>query len=277
VIANPVIAGLLALALGANLHVYAPERIVSDPAAAELVDDAQQAFKEGDYQTARDKIEAAYRIEPAPQLLWPWAQAERGIGNCKAAIELYRKFIESGPKPEAVTAAEQNIARCEEELGTSAPPEPPPPPPPDPGGGTEPPPPEPEPEPAAERSTGAADEPKPKPEPARKWHRDPLGGALVGVGGTMMLIGIGLAGGASSRAKKLADEVDSMSAYDDAKGKTTAMRNGGIAVLSIGAALVIGGVVRWAVVAKKEERGDRAAFAPWVGPRSAGVGFAARF
>jgi len=270
VIAHPIVAGLLALALASRAGTIAAPGLVSDPEAAKLVDEAQQAFKEGDYQAARDKIEAAYRIEPAPQLLWPWAQAERGVGNCQAAIDLYRRFIESGPKQEAVTAAEQNIARCEQELGVSAPPGPPPPPPPKPSG--------------QEPSTAPApvepapvDQPADKPTPARKWYRDPLGGALVGAGGGLMIVGTGLAGGASSRAKKLGDDAGTMSEYDDRKGKTTAMRNGGIAVLSIGAALVIGGVVRWAILAKKGKGEGKVGVAPWVGAKGGGVGAVVRF
>lgn len=247
-----------------------PGELLSSPEAKEKLAEAQAAFEEQDYAAAAEAIEAAYLIEPKDALLYPWAQAERQRGDCAAAIELYQRFIDSDPGPDFVEAAQQNIDRCEEEaaededmvvldddtdivavddtedveddiFGEET------------EDAVEEAEPEPDPAPVAPPPKAEDDEPK-----AKKWYADPLGGVLVGLGVVGVGVGAGLLGVASSSASKVSDE-DSNDDYLSARDRATGLRNGGVAALSVGGALLIGGIIRYAVVAKKNKRRDSAA------------------
>ena len=83
---------LLALSL-----VLAPDKLLRDPQAQAAFDAAQEAFAAKDYAVASQQLERAYMLEPEPELLYPWAQAERNLDRCASAIDLYQKFIDTGP------------------------------------------------------------------------------------------------------------------------------------------------------------------------------------
>ena len=251
------------------LALAAPGGLLSNPEAKAKLQEAQAAFKSEDYDAAAAAVEAAYIIEPNAMLLYPWAQAERSRGNCAAAVELYQRFLDSNPPEAAATPARENMERCKEQLAAEAPE------------------PEPEEEPVDEE---IEEEPEPEPEPApvtkdeqpkaKKWYADPVGGVLVGVGVVGVGVGAGLMGAAGSRAKKVADE-DMHSDYLAAREGATKLRNGGAIALSIGGALVIGGVVRYVLVAKKTKSGRGKASAwqwsPELGRRWVGVTVGRRF
>ena len=119
-----------ALALFALTLALAPEPLLRDPQARAAFDAAQEAFAAKDYAEASKQLERAYMLEPELDLLYPWAQAERNLGRCESAIDLYQKFIDGGPNQRMIDTANQNIARCEESLAAAgaAEPEPEPPP-----------------------------------------------------------------------------------------------------------------------------------------------------
>ena len=246
-----------------SLALVAPPKMVSDREARRLVGEAQKAFAAGDYARAAEKIEAAYAIEPAPALLYPWAQAERSRGDCGAAINLYQQFIDTGPDEAIAEQAAEHIERCREQLDEEeveeieedeeddiveavlA-----------------------EPEPVVEPvviETKPADEPRP-------WHKDPVGGVLLGVGVAGLAAGFGLYGGATSVARSVGD-ADTNEDHADGRRRATALRNGSIAVISIGSALVIGAAVRYVMQARKAEQGPTA----WFDAHGGGVGWVGRF
>lgn len=249
------------------LALAAPGQLLSNPEAKAKLQEAQAAFKAEDYDAAAAAVEAAYIIEPNPMLLYPWAQAERSRGKCAAAVELYQRFLDSNPPEAAATPARENMERCKEQLAAEAP--------------------EPEPEEEPEPEV-IEEEPEPEPEPvpvtkdeqpkAKRWYADPVGGVLVGVGVVGVGVGAGLMGVAGSKAKKVADE-DMHSDYLDARDGATKLRNGGAIALSIGGALVIGGVVRYLLVAKKSKQGKASAWqlSPELGRRWVGVTVGRRF
>jgi tetratricopeptide (TPR) repeat protein len=260
-LALPVHAAALWLALAA------PGQLLSNPEAKAKLQEAQAAFKAEDFDKAAAAVEAAYIIEPNPMLLYPWAQAERSRGNCAAAVELYQRFLDSDPPEAAATPARENMQRCQEQLDAAA----------------------------SELELDVVDEvieedPEPEPEPApvtkdepppskaKRWYADPVGGVLVGVGVVGVGAGAGLMGAAASRAGKVADE-GSHSDYLDARDGATKLRNGGAIALSIGGALVIGGVVRYAIVAKqgKQVKATAWQWSPELGRRWAGVTIGRRF
>jgi tetratricopeptide (TPR) repeat protein len=260
-LAVPVSVASLVLALAA------PGQLLSNPDAKAKLQEAQAAFKSEDYDAAAAAVEAAYMIEPNPMLLYPWAQAERSRGNCAAAVELYRRFLDSNPPEAAATPARENMERCEEQLAAEAPePEAEP----DPVDEVI----EEEPEPEAEPKAVVKDE-QPK---AKRWYADPVGGVLVGVGVVGVGVGAGLMGVAGSKAKKAGD-AEMHTEYLDMRDGATKLRNGGAIALSIGGALVVGGVVRYLLVAKKGKQGKASAWqmTPEMGRRWVGVTIGRRF
>lgn len=247
-----------------------PGQLLSNPEAQAKFQEAQNAFAEEDFAAAAKAVEAAYLIEPKPMLLYPWAQAERSQGNCEAAVQLYRRFLDTNPPDQFVGPATENMNRCQEEIDAAAPEEiieddddevived------------------EPEPEPEEEIAPPPKvedDEPK-----AKAWYLDPVGGALSGAGVVGIGVGIGLLAVASSSAQGASD-LGSHSEYLAERDRATGLRNGGAAALSIGAALAVGGAVRYFLVARKNKENETAwRMNPEVGRRWVGVTIGRRF
>lgn len=252
---------MMSLALG-----VAPAEVVSDAEAKRLVGEARQAFSAGDYAEAAEKIEAAYLIEPAPALLYPWAQAERSRGDCRSAIELYQKFLDSGPDEAIAAAATENIERCEAQLALEPPEE------------------EDDDEDIVEAVLGEEEPfgteeektevaPTPTRDDVRPWYKDPVGGVLLGVGLAGVGVGLGLYGGASSVAKGVADE-DTHQSYADRRQRAGALRTGSIVAVSVGGALVVGAVIRYVTRSRKAKQTE---LSGWFDPRGAGLGWTGRF
>jgi hypothetical protein len=85
-----------------------------------LLEKAKQRYEAGRRapaaEEARDQLEGAlgaldlaYRLAPAPWLLFNMAQVESQLGACGEAAELYRRYLASGPAPEARASAEQAL------------------------------------------------------------------------------------------------------------------------------------------------------------------------
>ena len=248
------------------LALAGPGQLLSNPEAQAKLREAQEAFQNEDFDAAAAAVEAAYIIEPKPMLLYPWAQAERSRGNCEAAVELYQRFLDSDPPDEMAGVAIENRDLCQAELDAE--------------------------QEVIEDDDGsvvdevlAEEDPEPSPAPvtndnqpkAKAWYKDPVGGVLVGVGVAGVGAGVGLLAVASSRAKG-ASEMDTHSEYMDARDGATTLRNGGAIALSIGRALVVGGVVRYLLVAKKGNKDATAwRLSPELGPRWTGVSIGRRF
>lgn len=249
---------LLSVVLSSVLMTTAgPDDLLSDPEARSLVSEAQFLFSEGEFGDAAKLIEKAYLIEPVPELLFPWAQAEREQGNCRAAVDLYTRMLQEIPEGPMADSARQNITRCEEEME------------PeeevvsivdDPLENEEPVEEEPEPEP----HTPQDDPPKSK---SKAWYRDPAGGVLTGLGVAGVGTGVALLVVASSTAKNAPDAAN-VSAYRDESDRATMQRNVGAAVLSVGGALLVAGVVRYVLVAKKNKSNATASL--WTAPGGGG-------
>lgn len=251
---------LLSVVLSSVLMTAAgPDELLSDPEAQSLVSEAQFLFSEGNFGDAAKLIEKAYLIEPVPELLFPWAQAEREQGNCRAAVDLYNRMLEEIPEGPMADSARQNIARCEEEMG-----------------------PEEEVVPVVDDDLLEEDEPfeeaEPEPEPAKpkddppkskskEWYKDPAGGVLTGLGIVGVGTGVALLAVASSTANGAPDAAN-VTAYRDESDRALTQRNAGAAVLSIGGALLVAGVVRYVLVAKKNKSNATASL--WTAPGGGG-------
>lgn len=222
-----------------------------DKEARKLIVEGQQAAEGGDFATAVEKYSASFEIESNAVTLWGWAQATRQAAGCKEAVPLFQKFTkmvdESSP---AYDVAREAIVDCagemaeeeeeptptEDELDEVAEDEPLPPP--------------------------VVEEPTDKPPPDRRsrpWHRDPLGGVLVGLGAATAAAGAGVLIAAQVQSNQQAPTYGMFAQQSD---QISTMRIAGGVVLGVGAALLIGGVVRWAVVGTRNKRrgGSRTAF-----------------
>jgi hypothetical protein len=229
----------LALAL---VLALAPEARDPDVVAGEA------AYREGRWDDASVAFDAAYRRSGNPTYLYTRAQVERKAGRCDVAIGLFEKFLSTKPPEAAGKAAQEYLDECRASLPA----------------------PEPDPVPPPRVEIDPADS-LPADDPPRRWPRDPLAITLVATGGVAMVTGAALVGIAfrdNGRADEAGDDAEYVRRIDRAR----TLQIAGATVLPIGAALVIGGAVRWAVLAKRD-RSPRVAFG--VSPR--GITIAGRF
>jgi uncharacterized membrane protein YidH (DUF202 family) len=232
------VSGLLALVL-----VFA-----APPAAAQCTDEpcadraksceverAYWHFECAHFSIAAEAFTDLYTRDPRAEFLFNAANARRLSGDCWTALALYQRFLALGPPPDWVDLAKHNVERCQEQIADAR----------KEADRVGPPPPR--------VPKDAPSQPAPRREPQRQWARDPAGGALVGVGSVLTGVGIGLvAGGAWQRARASDETTDADFGARHRSG--IALTSAGIPVLGVGAALVIAGVVRWAVLARAQRR-----------------------
>lgn len=101
---------VVSLLAGVGAAAAAPDQ--ADPAAR-----ARALFAEGDshfrlreYDQAIARFKEAYRLEPAPLLLYNLAQAYRLAGDCRQAAWFYDRFAHSGADAAAIATAEAQRA-----------------------------------------------------------------------------------------------------------------------------------------------------------------------
>ena len=84
-----------------------------DPEARRLYEQALVHFKAGELDEAIQKLQAAYLIAPAPELLYNLGQAYRLKGDCTRSLDFYRRFLESRPEANARERALRHKAEME--------------------------------------------------------------------------------------------------------------------------------------------------------------------
>ena len=195
----------------------------------ELVAETERLRNAGDFSAASQALARAYAIDPNPQFLYGLGKLAREDGDCDQAVELQRQFLATEPAPRDVHNAHAELEAC----GVEPEPEPTPPRPPSP----------------------VVDRPA---EPPRPWHRDPAGGALLGVGAVVTVAGASTWIAAAVMASN-ASERPSAADYRERIGTAQTAERVGIGVFAGGAALLVAAVVRYAVVATRASRRQRAA------------------
>lgn len=241
-------------------------------AARKHFDRAVELYSAGEYDASIEQARLGYEIEPHESLLFIEAQAERKRGNCLDAVDLFDRFIDAtdndAMRDNALTAkamcaqelaelarqAEAERQRLEAEAAA-----------------------------AAEREAQEEqEEAVPPPPPPRPWHKDPLGGALVGVGGATALAG----GGVLVAAAVLhPDRAGDYQLFIDRRRQRPTLVMAGAITAGIGGAVAVAGAVRWGLVARRNRRAASAAatvsVVPMLSPRSedrrAGLVLSGRF
>lgn len=122
---GPTLRAFVAVSLLAGAAAAVAEPRPADPAAR-----ARALFAEGDshfrlreYDQAIARFKEAYRLEPAPLLLFNLAQAYRLAGDCRQAAWFYDRFAHSGADAAAIAAAEEQrtaMRRCVARLDATA-------------------------------------------------------------------------------------------------------------------------------------------------------------
>jgi hypothetical protein len=238
---------LLALILVA---VAALPARADDASVQPLVDEARALYERADLAGALAKFEEAYAKDPRPDIAFAMARIHFDRGDCKKALPLYTKFLESKPGPKSTQLATQKIAECQRLITTL-----------DPDGGSGDKPPvdggADEPTPPVTDEPPVAIDPDPPVEPTyqrvrQPWYTDILGDVLV-VGG-LVAGGVGtyfwraaLADADDANADGVTLE-EYRSLHDRAEERQTyALVAGGSAV-----ALVVAGVLRYALADRYE-------------------------
>jgi len=239
------------------------------------IDRATKAHKAGDLDKALTELQAAYALDPQPQILYALGQIFTKLGRCSEASDAYLRFLSSGADARTAQVVKQAIDSCKG---------PTPAPPPDtvtskepaesmpatPVKDTEEPPdlkqPEKKPPPVAKAPPEKkpppkqvalnrgleSQQPEPEPGPGKPWYRDVLGDVLV-VGG---VAGIALGGFAYRAARAdldTAEKAQTNDKYKELVDGAHAKRLVGVAFASGGAVLITAGVLRFMLRDKHAE------------------------
>lgn len=212
--------------------------IAEDPRADnEHYREAERAFADGRWEDALAALDRAHEIDPRPEYLFMQAQVLRTHERCPEAIAKYREFLATAPPREDVLSAQAGLQLCgvkepapaQPETPTDVPPSPPP------------------------------SEPKPRVSSTAITH------ALVWPGLAVAGVGTGLLVGAHTRKARAQDEPTEPE-FEQTARATPAMSQAGIALVSIGGAVLVAGIVHAIVVAARKKRAGkppRVAFVPF--------------
>ena len=195
------------LATTANLrsaHADEPPPAIKPPPTAAMSDEARAHYEHGlelygekDYAGAIRELDAGYGLDPRREFLFAEAQAHRLNGDCKSAVPLYKKFLDSDPDDVQVNAAHIALSRCAEQMATAAPPQPA--------------------RPTTAASTLAPVLPASRTSaPADPWYKDAVGGVLLGAGVAALALGTGFTFAALSASD---DAKQSSATYPDYKSR----------------------------------------------------------
>ena len=222
---------LLAVLLSAALGSAGPPTKslpieLQDEAARAHFSTGMDAWGEKDLATAQRELEAAYAIEAEPQLLYALGQLARLRGDCDRARERFTAYLATNPSEKSAKETRVNMERCTPaEPEAAAPP--------------------PEPKPPIDTTPPVIDQPPPpKPRP------DGLGIGLTTAGSVLAVVGVGLFGGSFVERNRAEDE-PAADDFERRVKRSTAEYWSGVALMSVGGALLVGGIVRLVLVRKR--------------------------
>ena len=213
--------------------------------AADHVARATEAHKRGDFANARAELEAAYALDPQPDLLYALGQVHAKLGDCAAAEASFRRFAATQSDPQVARVVEQAIASCQPAAPVVEPA----------GDPAEPPAPaalpsqpsQPAPPPPALVASATARSP---------WYRDRLGDALVAGGVAAIAVSVIAYLGARADLDEAEDRVATpeLSRYDDLLASARAKRTFAVVLAVAGGVAVMSGGLRFALRDGREPR-----------------------
>jgi tetratricopeptide (TPR) repeat protein len=202
----------------------AAEPEVEDAAAATMKPEARALYEHGltqyqakDFAGAIDAFERGYAVDPRREFLFADAQARRLAGDCRGAVPLYQRFLETDPPAVQASATHLGLSRCAQQMAAEKPAPPP----------------------------VAMPVPAPPPPPP-PWTRDRAGAALLATG--VVALGVGAGFLAASFAALPSANAGSYADYAAARDRADGRHAVGVVALVGGGAFVAAGIARYAWV-----------------------------
>ncbi len=214
---------LAATILQVALLVAAPD---PDPVRA-AANEAAVLVREARYDEAMQRLDRAEaEAGSKPVFVYMRGVVEEERGNCVSAIEYYDQFLALEVPEVDAAEARRRRTKCERML---------------------PPPPIPEP------ATVEPPEPPPPEPPPRPWYADPAGVSLTVVGGAGLVAGATLYVLARSN-ERAAESAAVLETYDESGTRAERLSRAGIVTLSVAGAVIVGAVVRYAIVRRRGKK-----------------------
>lgn len=209
---------------------------------ADLAADAAAHFERHEYAAGIEKLQQAYALDPDPAFLFAQAAGYQQLEDYERAIVLYERFLGSGPHPDQAQKAYERIQECRAAAEKEEPPPP--------TAVANPVRPQ---EPAEPEQTARDDAPRDKDARPRRratWPRDVPGGVLLGVGLASGIAGGTMIGVGAAR-RMSADTESTEGAFRDQLRSSNTLQGVGIGLAVTGGALILGAVIRYALVARR--------------------------
>jgi tetratricopeptide (TPR) repeat protein len=223
---------------------------------------ATKLHKDGHYEEARVELEAAYALDPKPDLLYAIGQVYAKLGKCSEATTYYKHFAAMQKDPEVAKVVDQAIAACKPASEPRAAPatssdNPPAPP----ATTTTDKPPATEAKPTTSDKPGSATS-RPQPfastpqvqasgaEHQREpWYKDKLGDGLVLGGIVVTIVGLVEYGSARSDLDQAEDQTatTNLARYQELVDSAHGKRAAAVVLIGAGGALITGGIVHYVI------------------------------
>lgn len=199
----------------------------ADPVRA-AADEAAVLVREARYDDAMKTLDDAEAKQKDPVFVYMRGVVEEERGNCEAATAHYEEYLALDIPEVDAKEARRRRARCERLLESRKPP---------------PPTVQPDTEPPLAESR----------RPLRPWYADPAGLVLTAVGTTAVAAGAGIYAQALSD-ENAAKRATVLEMYDERGTRAERLSRAGIATMSIGGAIVLAGIIRYAIVGAKRRK-----------------------
>jgi hypothetical protein len=209
------------------------------------IERATKAHHAGKFDESLVELQAAYAIDPQPDLLFAIGQVYTKLGRCSEANDAYKRYLATGASPKAAQVVQQAIEACKPRAATEPAPVPP--------TGTEPTPP---PTAGAARSPSS---PSPTPRPVSghsPWYRDVVGDVLLVGGVASLTVGVLVYRGAVTDLDS-AERAPTHDRYVDLVDGARSKRLVSVALIGGGVALAGAGVLRFVLHGRRSSSETR--------------------